>query len=173
MPAARWPGSAGSSSTPHSGAYLYFSAVVGGDLTQRLFENSGNPIASIELLGVACALRVWHDLLVDRTVITFVDNEATKCCLIKGYSPQVDMMAICSLCTRAEIEQRSVLYFERVASPSNIGDGPSRFRLPPPLPQWGAATRTRLDDRSLSWSSWGVAFSGGIRDAPFCVHPVA
>ena len=154
---------------PHTGSFSYFSAVVGAGLTHKLFENSGNPIASIELLGVACALLLWDALLVDRSLIMFVDNEATKCCLVKGYSPQVDMMSICSLCTRAEIEQGSVLYFERVPSASNIGDGPSRFRLPPPLPQWGAATRTRLDDKAISWSTWGVAFSRGIRDAPFCV----
>ena len=140
---------------------------MGADLTEKLFENSGNPIASIEMLGVACALLVWHLLLIDRSVITFVDNEATKSCLVKGYSPQTDMMSICSLCTRAEIEQRSMLYFERVPSPSNIGDGPSRFTLPPSLPQWGTATRTRLDDRGISWSTWGVAFARGIRDAPF------
>ena len=119
---------------------------------------------------MACALLVWHGLLAGRTVITFVDNEATKCCLIKGYSPQVDMMSICSLCTGAEIRQQSILYFERVPSPSNIGDGPSRFRLPPPLHRWGSATRTRLDDGRHSWSSWGATFSGGIRDAPvLCV----
>ena len=143
--AMRWLGSDGVLIDPQTGAYLYFSAVAEDDLIQLLFGNSGNPIASIELLGVACAFTVWNDLLVDRTAITFVDNEATKCCLIKGYSPQTDMMSICAVCTRAEIAQRSAQYYERVASPSNLGDGPSRFRAPPLLPRWGGATRSFLD----------------------------
>ena len=164
--AACLPGSAVSSSTPHSGSFMFFSVVVGDALMQKLLLNSGNPIASIEMLGVACALFIWHDVLADRAVICFVDNEATKCCLTKGYSPQVDMAAICALCTRSEIDQKCVLYFERVASSSNIGDGPSRFMLPPPLPCWGTATRTRLDSARGARAFWGGRFAGGLRDAP-------
>ena len=129
---------------PHSGQYLYFSVVLEDVLIQRMVASSSNPIATIEMLGVACALSIWHDVLADRAAIIFVDNEVTKCCLIKGYSPQVDMAAVCELCTSSEIEQRSILYFERVASPSNIGDGPSRFAPPPPLPRWGTPQRSWL-----------------------------
>ena len=144
---------------------------------EKLLRNSENPIASIEMLGVACALLLWHDVLIDRAAIIFVDNEASKCCLIKGYSPQVDMAAICTLCTRCEIDQKCILYFERVASPSNIGDGPSRFVRPPPLPSWGSALRSRLDalgqpppttasPNSSSFSARQVSM--GMRDAPIC-----
>ena len=101
-------------------------------------------------------------------------DEASKCCLIKGYSPQVDMAAICALCTRCEIAQKCILYFERVASPSNIGDGPSRFVRPPPLPSWGSALRSRLDaleqpppaTAASSFSARHVYM--GMRDAPVC-----
>ena len=47
----RWLGSDGVLIDPQTGAYLYFSAVAEDDLIQLLFGNSGNPIASIELLG--------------------------------------------------------------------------------------------------------------------------
>ena len=126
---------------PHSGLYMYFSIVAGDVLIQRMVISSSNPIATVEMLGMACALAIWHDVLADRAAIIFVDNEATKCCLIKGYSPQMDMAEVCELCTSSEIEQKSILYFERVASPSNIGDVPSRFAPPPPLPSWGIALR--------------------------------
>ena len=167
---------------PHSGQYLYFSVVLEDVLIQRMVASSSNPIATIEMLGVACALSIWHDALADRAAIIFVDNEATKCCLIKGYSPQVDMAAVCELCTRSEIEQKSILYFERVASPSNIGDGPSRFALPPPLPSWGTAQRSRLGvetatahraptARDLDAREFWRQFPRGVRDATCASAP--
>ena len=63
-----------------------------------------------------------------RRYIHFVDNNAAKDGLIKGLSKSVFSTELLDLFWELEVESGSFGWFERVPSPSNISDGPSRLR---------------------------------------------
>ncbi len=115
---------------------------------------AANPIVQIETLGVLAAFSAWHHLLINRPVIVFVDKDASRACLVTG-SAREEVYAklvqeICSL----EIRARTLAWFERVPSSSNLADDPSRGVRPAALSGWPSATL------SCGWAPalgcWGV-----------------
>ena len=82
----------------------------------------------------------------------FVDNDSAVSCLVKGYSPQVDSVALVGdywlRCASLGIGT----YVDRVESKSNIADGPSRcqFSL---LSALGAQYIPPVVGKLLSWPS--------------------
>ena len=120
----------------------------------QLSHTAANPIVQIETMGILAALHAWKHLLVNKAVIVFVDNDATRACLVTGTARERInselVQAVCAL----EIELRSLVWYERVPSASNLADAPSRGSPPAPLPGWPAAVQ------AAGWSSslagWGV-----------------
>ena len=146
-------------------------------------ESSKNPIATVELVGVAAALALWHEDLAGRAVIAFVVNEATKHCMLRAHGANPDMSAVSELAARSEIQQRSLIYWERVPSASNVSDAPSRGLRPPrlqgcpaPVRSWfGLNDVVTCDDAPASFPSssslgaaeyWSRHFAWGLRDGP-------
>ena len=61
-----------------------------------------------------------------RAILNYVDNEAARFALIRGGSPTQDSAWIAAGFWRADSDLRCHSWFERVPSPSNLADGPSR-----------------------------------------------
>ena len=120
-----------------TGRYEYFSGKLSAEATARLLEHSSNPIAEIEAIGAMVALLLWRDVVVDRAVLAFNDNEAVKAAMIAGTSSSPRVAWVLEVTLRLEIATRSLLWWERVASDSNIADAPSRGRTPMPLAGFG------------------------------------
>ena len=71
------------------------------------------------------ARMMWADRR-DRAVLHFVDNDAARFALIKGSSPTTDSAWLTSQFWEEEASVGAFSWFERVPSPSNPADGPSR-----------------------------------------------
>ena len=116
-----------------------FGARLSEEAASFLLQRSENPIAVVELLGVLCSFMAWSHVLEGQPMITFVDNEAAKHGLARGGSPVADSAAVIGAITDIEIEGRFAVYYERVASASNIADAPSRGQRCIEVPGWPAA----------------------------------
>jgi hypothetical protein len=109
-------------------------------------EAKNQIICQAELLAIPVALKTWEERVTQRDVVCFVDNDPAKDALVHGISASQhssEMVRFCRLtCARLGIGA----WFERVPSPSNIADAPSRgdYAL---LREMGAvAVETRLGD---------------------------
>ena len=102
-------------------------------------------IAQAEILPVIFARVKWNHLMTaagGRRVLWFVDNDAARYGLIKGYSPTRASAWLLSEAWRHDEKSGAVSWFERVPSKSNCADGPSR----------------------LDFSRLGGLFGGGTRE---------
>ena len=122
---------------PMSRAFLFFEATFSSE-TVASWQSDGavaqgaptkvkeQVICQAELAAVVIAAVTWADLLKHRDVIFFVDNDPAKDALVNGCSRSTassEMVRFCRiLCARNAIAP----WFDRVPSPSNIADGPSR-----------------------------------------------
>ena len=83
-------------------------------------------ICQAELAAVIIAAVTWAELLKHRDVIFFIDIDPAKDALVNGCSrstASAEMFRFCSIfCAKNAIAP----WFDRVPSPSNIADGPSR-----------------------------------------------
>lgn len=105
-----------------------FSGELPQDLARRWTTEVGDQIiCQIELYAMV-AIR-WHlrELLCDRRVIWWVDNEAARFSAIKCVSPRPTMCTLVREFYAFEVDHPSFGWVERVPSFSNIADGPSRF----------------------------------------------
>merc|ERR1711951_278306 len=107
-------------------------------------------MGQLEIFAGPVALDTWSDSLAEQDVIHFVDNDSAVSCLVKGYSPQVDLVALVGdywlRCAALSLGT----YVDRVESKSNIADGPSRadFSF---LFALGAVFVPPVVDRLLRW----------------------
>ena len=83
-------------------------------------------VGQAELLPCVAARVVWAGKFADRKVMHFVDNEAVRFALIKGSSPTADSAWVTGDFWTREAAARSFSWSERVPSPSNPADAPSR-----------------------------------------------
>ena len=88
-------------------------------------------IAQLELLPVLGALWQWPQCFRagGRRVLIFIDNDAARFSLIKGYSPARASRPIISATWREIARTQASPWFERVPSKGNPADGPSRLRF--------------------------------------------
>ncbi len=84
-------------------------------------------IGQAELFPVLVAMRVWGPWLKDRKVLYFIDNDAARHALVKGYSPVKASAATIHLVGLQELRLNTHSWFSRVPSASNIADAPSRL----------------------------------------------
>ena len=92
-------------------------------------EGTKRVIHQAELLPVALAFGVWGALLADMRVLVFVDNDAARAALIKGSSGSMPSARLVHQAWLAASRHGMSPWFERVPSPSNVADAPSRLDL--------------------------------------------
>ena len=83
-------------------------------------------ICQIELYAMVAVRWQFRELLAQRRVIWFVDNEAARFSAIKGISATTTMRVLVREFFSFEAESPSFPWIERVPSASNPADGPSR-----------------------------------------------
>lgn len=104
-------------------------------------------IGQAEIAPAITARLLWGQLLIGRRVLHFIDNDAAREGLIKGTSGSPGSAALLGVFWDLETVWEAYTWFERVPSPSNVADGPSRLdfetaikvlkakrRSPPSLP---------------------------------------
>lgn len=95
----------------------------------RLTVHSDQIVGQSELLPCLGARLKWPQLLRGRPVLHFIDNDAARFGLIRGYSPSRPSACIISDFWTAEAELGCRSWFDRVPSASNPSDGPSRIKF--------------------------------------------
>ena len=117
-------------------------------LSQRMVSAlgaTGNPIHQVELLPILIAVRIWRSRLFKRPFLSFVDNEGAKAAMISGYSEHELSARIINLCHDELAELGASGWFDRVPSPANIADAPSRGSNPAALEGWRAREEKHVD----------------------------
>ena len=84
-------------------------------------------VGQAELLPAIGALHEWPGRFYQRYVIHFVDNESAKFGPISGYSPSRASALILGEYWKPTANLLAIPWFDRVPSPSNPSDGPSRL----------------------------------------------
>ena len=79
-----------------------------------------------ELLPCVLARRVWRKRVQGRRIIHFIDNNAARDALIKGYTSETAAAELVGEFWLEEARNASLSWFCRVPSASNPSDGPSR-----------------------------------------------
>ena len=80
----------------------------------------------IELFAYLAARFEYRDLLKNRGVIAWLDNEAARFAASKGSAQAQTLTAMARVIQQLEIDYPAVLWVERVCSYSNPSDKPSR-----------------------------------------------
>ncbi len=80
-----------------------------------------------ELLPVLCAKSTWPEVFFHTRVLNFVDNDAARFGLIKGFSPTLASARLLNANSEWDARLQSRSWVERVPSASNIGDPASRL----------------------------------------------
>ena len=115
-----------------TGTFESFGSAVRADVFTALSDLVGADqiVCQAELLAILAARVAWVDVLrrvQHRRILCFVDNDAARFGLMKGYSPSRASSWLLAQCWRADIEAGTFCWFDRVASASNPADGPSRL----------------------------------------------
>ena len=95
-------------------------------LQMWLREVGDQLICQIELYTMVVIRWVYASMLQGRRTIWWVDNDAARYSLIKGSSSSLTMKDLCREFYRHEAVAPTFSWIERVPSPSNIADAPSR-----------------------------------------------
>ena len=108
----------------------YFAARAGPELVES-WRRQGQKqiIGQGELIPVFIAREVWHVKMQGREVFHFVDNNSAKDALIKGSSSHPASQEIVGAVWEQEVSLQSAPWYDRVPSPSNPSDDPSRGRI--------------------------------------------
>ena len=114
---------------PMGNVVQFFGEAINKELLSEFEMDSQHPIYELEVLPVLLATMVWADLIQQSQVVFYIDNEAAKSAFIQG----VDFTKVAKELTTKfdDLETRLgiISWFGRVASHSNLADGPSRLRF--------------------------------------------
>ena len=117
---------------PASGDSEFFGALLWPDVAAELRAVTGHTqiIAQLELLPIYVALLAWRRLFRDpgRRVVVFVDNDAARFGLIRGYSPNLASRALIEATWQQAATLQLAPWFERVPTSGNPADAASRLR---------------------------------------------
>ena len=80
-----------------------------------------------ELLPSAVARETWASELTDASIVQYLDNSSAERALVKGYSPSPASAPLISWVADADVRLGARSWYDRVPSPSNPADGPSRL----------------------------------------------
>ena len=80
---------------------------------------------------------IWRVFLEDEPCIAFLDNEAVRAGLVRGYSPNLHNCSIVSAALALERASGTSTWYARVPSLSNPADRPSRGQTCSSFAGWG------------------------------------
>ena len=111
-----------------------FGTAIPTDFFGMLMEDSQSEqlIGQAELLPVIAARLKWRTQLSQtgsRRIVYFVDNDAARFGLIKGYSPSRTSAWLLTEAWGLDEKSGAVSWIDRVPSKANIADGPSRLEF--------------------------------------------
>ena len=113
-----------------TGSKRFFSCSL--DNTQREILGELSKLQIIfeaETLCGVLAYLLWIKELEQRSSTLYVDNEGTKFCLMKGFSENHTVNALCGIFAELEVSVEARCWLARVPSHSNIADDPSRGQI--------------------------------------------
>ena len=84
-------------------------------------------IGQAEIAPVVVARMTWAARLQGRLVIHFIDNDAARAGLVKGYSPSLASCALIAEAALEDVRLQAASWYARVPTLSNVADHPSRF----------------------------------------------
>ena len=115
---------------PEDGRFEFFGAVLTEEtIAPWIAEGKEQVICQAELLAVPLAFVTWEDVIRGREVISFIDNDPARDALVHGISGSASSSEMVRF-TRLFCARNAMgAWYERVPSPSNIADDPSRGRF--------------------------------------------
>ena len=114
--------------SPDGRVLEHFSSKVPTKYMVSLLEKSENPIYELELLPIHIALLLWSHRLQSSHVVMYLDNDAARAALCKGYGATVSAQRIVQKVMEKECSCELKTWFARVPTHSSIADGPSRLQ---------------------------------------------
>ena len=113
---------------PLTGAAFVYHGVVPKSLLNSWLEGSDHKqcVSQVESYATLLVRYAFVETLRSRCAIFFIDNEAARFSLIKGSSPSPSMLRLTAAFHALGEDSPCAIWLERVPSPSNIADLPSR-----------------------------------------------
>ena len=109
------------------GKWEFFSLELDDIMLKKLGEaHKKQLIFEAETLAAVLGFLLWSNSFVGRLGHLFIDNDGTKYCLLKGASDNGCVNKLSRIFAKHEMESTALTWISRVASHSNIADGPSR-----------------------------------------------
>ena len=84
-------------------------------------------IGQAEIFPTLIARLTWAARMKGCRVLYFIDNDSARLALIKSYSPSLPSLKMVMQCLQWDFENRSVPWYARVPTHSNLADDPSRM----------------------------------------------
>ena len=106
----------------------FFGLHLPGEVTSEWAGNGRKQLVfEAEVLPYLLALSCWSDIMANRPVLVFIDNDGARHSWIKGSAESVHAMRMIHKGTLLEAQLEVLPYFCRVPTRSNAADGPSRL----------------------------------------------
>lgn len=134
---------------PNDGFCEYFE----GKVPPKLFDSLSNKrrrkqiFGQVESMPCLAVREIWRARLRGRLVAHFVNNDACRFAFIKGSSPAKASAWLASQFWGLEISNEVITWFERVPSPGNPADAPSRGAALVSWCPWVQPVRVSLPSR--------------------------
>ena len=84
-------------------------------------------IAQAEIFPILVSKETWADLIYQRSVLWFTDNESARMALIRNYSPVIDNFLLLQVNSQLDLRVEARHWYSRVPSKSNPSDAASRL----------------------------------------------
>ena len=139
------------------GVALVFGATVFPELvTEWRLQNPSKKqfVTEAELLPSLVAKVNWRSRMAGAKLITFVDSNPAKFCLVKGTSESISCEAIVRACSLEDAQYTTWNWITRVPTRSNIADGPSRLEFPDRIGNFKVSIEQVVQPKSLQHGSW-------------------
>ena len=91
-----------------------------------MVEGQEQVIGELETQAVLAGFKLWHSYFSSMHVVSFIDNEAARICILKGYSKNTTISQMAHAVSLLEEECCCFPWYARVPSEANIADPPSR-----------------------------------------------
>ena len=104
-----------------------FSSPIRSSLKRQLGENTKRTIIfEAELTAILCGLMLWAEQLSHAPVVVYVDNNSARDIAISGAARSKTANDLLEVLLGIEMQAGVTAWYQRVPSPSNIADEPSR-----------------------------------------------
>ena len=119
-------------------------------------NNKEQLVTEAELLPQLIARRLWPQRLYKSKLITFVDSEPAKFCLIRGTSDTASCRNIVSAAAMEDCKLNLWPWYTRVPSKSNVADKPSRMEFDFQITGFNMIQCEPIQPKSLRQGIWAT-----------------